>query len=172
MKNKIFLTGEPHCGKSTLLFNLIKQIPNKRGFLTKAIYKKDIRTGFKIVTDDNQEILFAHTDFITQHKVSKYYVDLEYFESILPKLFAFHQGQILFIDEIGQMQLMSDSFKKLVRKYLSAENTLIATLSKVYDDQLIKEIKARPDIEIINLTVKNRDKKFNQLYQEFKQHLI
>jgi len=171
MSEKILLTGEPHCGKSTLLYNLIKHIPYKRGFVTQAILCRNDRTGFKIVTDDNQEILFAHTDFLTKHKVSRYYVDLGYFETILPKLFAFNQGQVLYLDEIGQMQLMSEDFRNLVLKYLAAKNIFIGTLSSVYDDKLIKKIKSRSDIKIINITPKNRDDRYRQLYHNFKQHL-
>jgi hypothetical protein len=65
----------------------------------------------------------------------------------------------LFLDEIGQMQLFSENFKELVIKYLDSSNTCIATLSKVYSDEFIENIKNRNDVIMIEITGENREEK-------------
>ena len=73
---------------------------------------------------------------------------------------------MLYIDEIGEMELFSKRFEELVKRYLDSDNTFIATLSKVYSNELIKTIKKRDDVRIIEITRENRDKKFVEIKGE------
>ena len=155
--------GLPKSGKSTVLERLISGIPNKKGFLTKEITIGGIRKGFKIVASDGKEKVLASVDFNTQYKVSKYHVDLKGFEEILNEFFSFSKNDILYIDEIGQMELFSEKFKELVLLYMNSDNFFIGTLSKVYQDSFTKSLIQRKDIEVIEITPENREAEYQGL---------
>ncbi len=164
MNPKIFLTGLPHCGKSTLLEAIISQIPRKQGFLTREIKETGSRTGFEIVTASGDNGILASIHSSSNIIVSKYGVDIPCFEAMLPSLFSFEKKDLLYIDEVGQMELYSDEFQDLVRNYLATENQFIGTLSGVYDHPLINEIKQRDDVRIIEVTPENRDILQEEIY--------
>ena len=55
------------------------------------------------------------------------------------------------------MQLKSEAFKKLAKKYLDRKNVCIATLSDVYHSRFTDAIRNRKDVEIIKVTKENRE---------------
>ncbi len=168
MKN-ILLTGAPGCGKSTLLERLIQDFPLRRGFLTKEIRKEGQRTGFELVTDHGETQLLASVHLRTPYKVSKYAVDVEGLERVLPPLFHYDQNQLLYIDEIGQMELYAPLFRKLVEQYLNSPNVFVGTLSAVYEDDFIAGIRKMKDVEIVEITVDNRAKKYVDVAEMIKE---
>ena len=105
MQKNIIITGEPKSGKSTLLANIIKDIPNTVGIVTKEIQKNNARVGFEIESHANHKVILAHIESETKYKVSKYFVNIENLESILSEISTFKKGDLLYLDEIGQMQL-------------------------------------------------------------------
>jgi|SRR5579884_2477180 len=157
MKNKLFITGLPHSGKSTLLQKVIQDLPKKRGFLTREVSRDGQRTGFEVVTSEGLVATLASLEKETPIKVSRYFVDLEGLESAVSQLQKFVEGDLLYIDEVGQMELYSENFKNLVESYLNAENVFVGTLSKVYTDDFTEKIKARGDVELVEITGENRD---------------
>lgn len=159
MQKNILITGKPKSGKSTLLATLIADISNKVGFLTNEILPENNRVGFEIQTNTGHKVLLAHTDFETPYQVSKYFVDIKNLESILPEISSFKSTDILYIDEIGQMQLFLERFKELVLQFLNSTNTCLATLSCIYEDDFIRSIKTRDDIVLIEVTPENREEK-------------
>ena len=66
---KILLTGRPGCGKTTLINRVVNNLGLRAGgFYTAEIRAGDTRTGFKIVTLDGEQAVFAHVDLKTpQH---------------------------------------------------------------------------------------------------------
>src|SRR5438552_2721823 len=129
MQKNIIIIGEPKSGKSTLLANIIKDVSNKVGIVTKEIRKDDARVGFEIESHAEHKTVLAHTESETKYKISKYFVNVENLESILPEISNYKKEDILYLDEIGQMQLFSKEFKKLTLQFLDATNTCIATLT-------------------------------------------
>ncbi len=159
MQKNILITGKPKSGKSTLLRKLISTIPNKVGFVTNEILGEDGRVGFEIETSAGHTAVLAHIDFQTEEKVSKYSVDIRNLESMLPEVSDFEKGDLLYLDEIGQMQLFSEKFKELVVQYLDSPNTCLATLSYVFEDDFTKQIKERGDIVLIEISAEDREEK-------------
>ena len=168
MNAKILLTGIPKSGKTTLLHKLINDTRAKIGFITVEVKENDERIGFKIVTSTGDEAILASTKINTPIRVSRYFVNIENLERVLPKIETFNKDDVLYIDEIGEMELYSDKFKGLVRKYLDSTNTFIATVSKIYDDDLIRQIKNEEDIEIIEINPGNRE----MVYENLKERLL
>ncbi len=168
MIKNIILTGQPHSGKSTLLQRLLPDIPQRRGFITREILQEGVRRGFEVWTDDNIDFVLAHVEYSSlPYRVSRYGVDVAGFEAILPPLFEYQPNQLLYLDEIGQMELFSDKFKSLVENYLDAPNLFMGTLSAVYHDEFTTVVRSRKDILIVEITPENREQK----YQEMKEWL-
>ncbi|MEB3212487.1 MAG: nucleoside-triphosphatase [Leptolyngbyaceae bacterium] len=164
----ILLTGQPKSGKSTLLRKLISNLPNTKGLLADELLDKDgNRVGFEVVTSEGHKETVAHIDFDKDISVGKYGLLIENLNKVLPSVAEF-DDEILYIDEVGQMQMHSDQFKNLVIGYLDANNLCIATVSAVYEDDFIGSVKSRNDVRIVEISPENRDEVFNKLLQEIK----
>jgi len=168
MQKNILITGKPKSGKSTLLRKLIADIPNKVGFVTNEILGKYGRVGFEIETYSGYKTILASVDFETKNKVSKYFVSVENLESVLPEISNFKNDNFLYLDEIGQMQLFSNKFKKLVLQYLNSPNTCMTTLSNVFEDDFTKSLKERHDIILVEISTEDREEKEKFLVQLLK----
>ena len=157
MQKNILITGKPRCGKTTLLSTLIAQLPHKVGMVTNEILVDDKRVGFEIEIQDGQRAILAHIDSPTSHKVARYFVQTENVDEILPSISQFTANDLLYLDEIGEMELGSEAFKSLVLAYLNSDNTCIATLSSIYEDEFTKAIQERDDVILIEIDSDARD---------------
>ncbi len=159
MKKNIIITGLPESGKSTTLNNVILHYSNKTGFVTNEVREEGKRVGFKIKTQKDDGGLFAGVKLNTDFKVSRYFVDIKKLDSVVSRLFSFGKEDLLYIDEVGEMQCKSELFKKLVFDYLNSKNISIITLSSVYTDDFINSIKLRNDIILVEISKENREEK-------------
>lgn len=159
MTKNIVITGMPGSGKTTLLKKIIQKIDKKVGFVTNEIRKDGERVGFELETHRGEKSILASVDLKTEFKVSKYFVDIKNLDKIIPSVERFNERDFLFLDEIGQMELFSEKFKALVKKYLDSSNICVATLSKVYNDEFTEAIKKRDDVFLIEITEENRGSK-------------
>ncbi len=157
MANNILLTGAPRSGKTTILNTVIRTIPNKVGFVTNEIRENGNRVGFEVQTHLGATRLLASKKIKTPYRVGDYSVTLDRFEALLPKVGAFTATDVLYLDEIGQMELFSKTFKKLVLKYLNAPNFCLATISKIYTSDFLEEIRHRDDVVLYEVTEETRD---------------
>ena len=126
MKYNILITGPPASGKSTLVQELIK---GKKvcGITTPEVRKDGERWGFKVVDiKTGRQGILASIE-IKPHVVSKYGIDISDFDRIaIP---AIETGiktkdSAIVIDEIGQMEMHSDNFRKIVLKALATKRVL------------------------------------------------
>ncbi len=171
MQKNILITGKPKSGKSTLLKKLVSDIPNKVGFVTNEILGQAGRVGFEAETFAGEKTTIAHVDFQTPQQVSKYFVDTNNLEAVLPKVAKFGANDFLYLDEIGQMQLLSKEFKQLVLKYLDSPNTCLATLSCIFEDDFTRALKERNDITLVEISAEDREEKerlIRQLIQKIR----
>ena len=77
MTKKILLTSRPGCGKTTLIKRVVNKLPLPAGgFYTEEMREAGTRVGFKLVTLDREEAVFAHVDFKTGQRVGKYGLNL------------------------------------------------------------------------------------------------
>ena len=158
MRKNILITGRPQSGKSTFLEQLTASYPNKIGFVTREMRADDVRTGFELVSFDGRKVKLADTEAMSLYKVGKYYVQVENIDPFLAyiSLPPDNKENLLYIDEIGQMQLFSENSKKMVLEFLNSTNTCVATITSVYEDDFTKAVKARNDVIIIEITPENR----------------
>lgn len=154
---KILLTGKPKSGKTTLLEKLLEDIKGKRGMTAVEVLEDGKRIGFDLQDDSGRTAILARTDRKTGIAVGRYYVDIPSLNIFIEPLFNLAPGQLLYIDEIGHMQLHSEKFQKLVRSYLNAPNDYLGTISYIYEHPFIDEVKNRSDILLCTITPENRD---------------
>jgi len=157
MRNNIVLTGPPKSGKSTLLNKVISSYQNKVGLVTNEIREQGARIGFCVETSAGAKSVIASVNFSTNFQVSKYFVNLENLDIILPEIAKFNSADLLFLDEIGQMQLPSEKFRQLAIDYFDSPNIVLATLSKVFNDDFANNVRGRKDVIIIEISEENRN---------------
>ena len=157
---RLLLTGIPGIGKTTLIRAVLKQLSEVRcaGFYTEEKRHGGQRIGFKIGTLDGQEGTLASVGR-TEPTVGRYSVHLEEFEKLaLPQLDPETSPADLYvIDEIGKMELLSPRFRNKVVDLLAQPSNLLATIAKK-GKGFIEQLKARNDIELIEVTRENRDR--------------
>jgi nucleoside-triphosphatase len=159
--NKILLTGQPGCGKTTVVMAIVKELNhrNAAGFYTKEIRHDEIRTGFSWVRLDGATGTLAHIDITGRFKVGKYGVDVAGFEKeIIPILDVQKSDTRLFvIDEIGKMECLSEKFAAAVRRLFVSDKTVLATVAK-RGGGLINEVKKYPDVKLFQLKRGSQEK--------------
>lgn len=153
---KILLAGKPKSGKSTMLAQLISQVEFKHGLFSPEVRKDGERIGFDLQDENDKSATLSRTDKPTKYPVGRYFVDPASLESFIEHLFIYTPNQLLFIDEVGQMQLYSDRFMKLVSDYLGSPNDFIGTISQIYDHPFLSNLKERKDILLCVVTPENR----------------
>lgn len=154
---KILVTGKVKSGKTTLVTTLLESIPDKQGMVTAELVEGDQRVAFDMQDSSGRVATLARTDHKTDVPVGRFFVDLASLDSFVGPLFTFDPNQLLYIDEIGQMQLHSDQFQQLVLTYLDAPNDYLGTISNIYEHPFINAVKNRQDVLLCTITPENRD---------------
>ena len=172
MKN-ILLEGKPGTGKTTLMLKIADGISSKKigGFYTREIRENNIRVGFSIDTFDGLTGILSHINFKEDPRVGKYGVDLKSFEEIgvYELRRSLLNSDVILIDEIGKMELFSESFKKMLIRCLDSDKPVIATIMS-RSHPSVDEIKKRDDVEIVSVTQNNRNDILNRLIALFENH--
>jgi nucleoside-triphosphatase len=167
---RLFLTGNPGVGKTTLIRAIAQRLEGIMcaGFYTEDTRQSGQRTGFRIVTLDGQEGTLA-TLGRQKPTVGKYSIHVEEFEKLVLRQLdqVANPADLYVIDEIGKMELLSRQFRIRISKLLAQPTNLLATISKK-GNGLIDQIKRRSDVEIIEVTQKNRDELLEELARTIK----
>lgn len=144
---RILLTGPPGIGKTTICKQLIPLLAKQ--YSTDGFYTEEVRDsskkriGFDVVSIKNSEIrsplarvanVLKPQEF-QKHCVGNYHVFVENFEiTALANLDS--KMDLLFIDEIGKMELFSDKFFSTVNKLFfqgdMEKNIIIATIPQMH----------------------------------------
>jgi nucleoside-triphosphatase len=158
MANVLLLTGKPGTGKTGLIKEAIDKSRIKAsGFFTEEIRIGGIRQGFRIVTLDGQEAILAHINIFSPHQVSKYKVDIDSLNrvgvSILQQ--SLRGGDLIVIDEIGKMELLSLRFREVVLQAICSGRKILGTIM-LSPHPFADRIKRRPEVRTLVVTGANR----------------
>lgn len=156
VKKNILITWLPKSGKTTLLKSILADFDAKVWFWTDEIRIDGRRVGFGVVPSVWEKSILAHINNQGPLKVGKYWVDIQALDWIIPGIDQYTPADILYIDEIGEMELYSPSFRGLVSSYLNSWNVCIMTLSEVFNDDFTRKIRCRDDIILVKITEENR----------------
>jgi nucleoside-triphosphatase len=165
MKKAYLLSGEPGCGKTTIIREVLGKVNRSSGgFYTEEIRVQGARQGFKIITLDSKTAVLAHTSVRSPHRVSKYGVDIDNMDkTAIPALKeAIKSKDIVVIDEIGKMELFSPSFKDAVIEALQSKKKVLGTIM-LASHSWADKIKERPEVEVIKVTRFNRSEVVKQI---------
>jgi nucleoside-triphosphatase len=156
MKN-IFLTGAPSSGKTTVIKKIIKGLKFPAdGFYTEEEKIEGKRAGFLMKTLNGKTGYLAHQDIRSDFHIRRYGVSIENIEAIAALSITPLNNHVIILDEIGKMECFSQKFKDAVITALNSANIVIGTITFGGSD-FILQIKERDDIEIIEVTLENRD---------------
>ena len=156
----ILITGNPGVGKTTLVQNIISRLKvSAGGFYTVEVRDENgKRWGFKIISLDGREEVLASVDVVSFRKVSKYGLDVEAVDRVGVTAIrdALKNKDVVVIDEIGRMELISDRFRDIVQEALDSPKPVLGTIA-LKETNTAKKIKERQDTRIIKLTRANFD---------------
>lgn len=155
----ILITGRPGIGKTSVILKVVQQFPGRMGgFITGEIKRSGKRVGFELETLDGKKGILAHIDVKSPYKVSRYRVNIDDLEKIGVKSIenAIIDCDLIVIDEIGKMELVSPHFKYTVLEALNSDVKVLATITLSNLPFVIK-IKNRKNVKILEVTIKNRE---------------
>jgi len=163
---KIGITGMPSVGKTDTLIKIIQALEDHgyvvEGMITEPIIEKKKRVGFYVTDWQTREReVFAHIDFELKDKIGKYGVDINALEVIgvpaVEKAITDEEVNIIVIDEIGKMEMLSEKFCEMVIEALDSDKPIMVTLHKKSRTPLLQDVRRRDDIRILEVTPVNRN---------------
>lgn len=133
MGKTLLLTGDPGIGKTTLIRQTVEALGDRAGgFYTQEIAGPGGRKGFQLITLDGQTAVLSHKDLRGPKvpQVGRYGVDLAVLERV--GVTALQQaaaaGQIVIVDEIGKMELLSPRFRQALMELILGPAVILGTI--------------------------------------------
>ncbi len=166
----ILLTGQPGSGKTTLIKRVLEKADFRvGGFLSNEMRRGNQRVGFTLDTLDGKRGILAHVDLDTKYKIGKYFVDVSNIETVAVSAVrqAMEQDEVVVIDEIGKMELMSASFQAILSEVLDSPKPLLGTIMKG-KNKFTDTIKARPDVVVFTVNEETRYYLVNEILVRLK----
>jgi nucleoside-triphosphatase len=157
---KILLTGDPGCGKTTVVRRVVERLTDHvsmTGFLTEEIRELGTRKGFRGRTLDGQDFLLAHVDSESDLRVGPYGVEIEGLERVgLPSLTPTAKTDLIVLDEIGKMESFSEVFRERVLELLDGDTAVLATVA-VHGVGFVKRVRHHRTASLVRMSRKSRD---------------
>jgi len=171
---RVFLTGQPGCGKTTVIANVIQMLSSRGirpgGMISGEMREAGVRVGFSIEDIVTHEIgILAHTDYREGPHVGKYHVNLFDVDRIGVAAIkrALSDADLVIVDELGPMELHSLPFINAVRTALSSTKPFLGTIHKRANHPLVTSIRSNTDYRIIEVTTENRRELPGRIVEQF-----
>jgi nucleoside-triphosphatase len=168
----ILLTGRPGIGKTTAIRQVVKALGNRAGGLyTCELRAGGRRTGFELITLDGKTALLATKDpgmsFDRPAPFGRYRVNLDAIDTVgVPALLdALDRGQVIVVDEIGPMEILSSRFRDAILRILGSDVAVVGAIV-LRPQPFADRVKAHPRVTIRHITRDNRDSLPKQIVSE------
>ncbi|MBI3324344.1 MAG: AAA family ATPase [Candidatus Omnitrophica bacterium] len=149
----LLIVGVPGVGKTTLVKRLAQELR-----------EDDRRLGFWLSSLDGRQALLAHRDMDSEHRVGAYKVNVAVLDELAVGIVrrAMHGALILFLDELGKMELFSKAFQGAVEEAVEHGPRIVAT-GGIYPLPFLDTFKRRKDVELVPLSETNRKTVYEEL---------
>jgi len=169
IKGRVAITGRPGVGKTTLVERLLERIPlSAGGMVTQEIRKCGHRVGFSVLdVASGEEGVLAHIHGRDGPKIGRYTVDLRSLEEIGVAAIrsAIHRRDLVVIDEIAPMELMSTAFVPAVEAALASDRSLLISTHAHVDHPIAHRV--RQELTLFRIKLGNRDTVIGEIVQRF-----
>jgi len=174
MQNHVALiTGAPGVGKTTVIMKVAEALKSLGyqvgGMTTEEKREGEMRIGFQILDLTTQKRgWLAHVNQPNGPRIGKYRVNLNDLENIGTNAVqnAIQTADVIVIDEIGLMELSSQAFEQAVLLALDSGKPVLATIHHKATNAMIRNIKTRPDAEVFEVTMENRNTVHNLIIEK------
>lgn len=200
MAFKIFLTGQPSIGKTTIIQSVVGTLGSNSkvkisGFYTAECRKGGDRIGFDILYWDSsgscfkREVLSRFSSSFKKNdpRVGKYLVDTKNVDKYCVSSIAnvgntSSDNELVIVDEVGKMEMLCPSFIPAVNELLNnnpetddKKKIILGTLptpryGRVLD--AVEDIRARDDVIVLHVNKSNRDDLKEKLVSLFGDYLV
>jgi nucleoside-triphosphatase len=164
-KRAFLITGQPGCGKTTLVRRLVDELGVAAGgFYTQEIRARGRREGFSLTTLDGETATLASVHIAGGPRVARYGVNTAAMDDVATPAIegAIGDAQLIVIDEIGKMELLSNRFRQAVLAALECGKPVLATVM-LAPHPWADALKRRPDVSLLVLTEANRTQMADEL---------
>jgi len=156
----LLIVGPPGIGKTTLMKRLAQSLRGGPidGFLTEEFREDEQRVGFWLSPLDGRQLLLAHRRMATGQRVGPYKVNVQVLDEVAVPIIhrGIAQALVLFLDELGKMELCSPLFQQTVQDAFDRGPSIVAT-GGIQPLPFLDAVKRRRDVELVPLTSANRD---------------
>ncbi|MDD5453336.1 MAG: NTPase [Candidatus Bipolaricaulis sp.] len=157
---RIAVTGNPGVGKSTLVLQVVEDVPlSCGGMVTAEIGKCGRRVGFSVRDlATGEEGILAHLHLAAGPSFGRYRLNLRDLDAIGAQAIerAIEGAQLVVVDEVGPMELHSPRFIRAVERALEEAQNLLVTVHRASNHPLAYRIRHGTD-RVVHLTPGNRD---------------
>ena len=144
----VVLTGKPSSGKTTSVEMIIERLGGV-GFLTREVREGKRRIGFVIETSWGEKLWLARVGYDSKFRVGRYGVFIDNVDKVSRKLRdLLKASKLVYIDEIGKMEMKSKEFEGLVEEILKMKVDSILTIPIVDFHPIVARIRKEADLLI------------------------
>jgi nucleoside-triphosphatase len=166
------ITGAPGVGKSTFVSKVVLRMKGAGvivgGCTTSERRVRGVRVGFEVrnLTDGETGEL-ASVGAKLGPRVGRYRVNLSDLARVgalgLKKAAA--SSELIVVDEVGPLELVSPEFRKGVEACIASEKPMLVVLHERLDDDLLNKLRASAS-KTIELSLENRDSAVDEIVED------
>jgi nucleoside-triphosphatase len=168
---KIFVTGDPGCGKTTAVRRVVERLAllPMTGFLTEEVRENGARTGFRGVTLDGKVFTLARADAAGDFRVGPYGVMLGELEAVgVPALRPGARHAPGGAGRGGERwKAFSAPFREAVMELLAGPVPVLGTVA-VHGVGFVKKVRHDPRITLVRMTRASREAIVGDLLRRLK----